>query len=132
MEDAAYPFVALDDIAWFTAHLFANPQDWGGKTLAIGSESLLIAELTTTFERVTGIPAEYCPISDETFLDFGLPNGHDILSQFRYHREYGPYRNREALLAIHPKLMTFATWLQQSGWRGEPRQVQKGAITGDS
>jgi uncharacterized protein YbjT (DUF2867 family) len=132
MQDAAYPFVALDDIAWFTTYLFAHPQDWGGKTLAIGSESLSIAELAATFERVTGIPAEYCPISDETFLGFGLPNGHDILSQFRYHREYGPYRDREALLAVHPKLMTFETWLQQSGWRGELRQVQKGAITGDS
>ncbi|HAX76897.1 MAG TPA: NmrA/HSCARG family protein [Cyanobacteria bacterium UBA11372] len=132
MQDAAYPFVALDDIAWFTTYLFANPQEWGGKTLSIGSELISIAELAATFEKVTGIPAEYNAISDETFLSFGIPNGHDALNQMRFHREYGPARDYAALRAIHPSLRTFEMWLKESGWRGEYRDVQKGSITGDS
>lgn len=130
MADAPYPFVALDDIGWFTTHIFANPDTWGGRTLSIGGDSLTFAQLAATFERVTGIPAEYQPISDEEFLALGMPNAHDPLNQFRFHREYGPYRNHEALRKIHPELMNFEAWLRHSGWKGEERELQKNPITG--
>ncbi|BAZ17793.1 hypothetical protein NIES4071_96730 [Calothrix sp. NIES-4071] len=130
MADKPYPFVALDDIAWFTAYIFANLEEWGGRSLAIGSESLSIAQLAATFEQVTGIPAEYQPMSDAEYLALGFPNVHDALNQLRYHREYGPYRDHEQLRKIHPNLMTFEAWLKQTGWRGEAREVQKGVATG--
>ena len=128
--DAPYPFVALDDIGWFTAHIFANRDTWGGRTLAIGGDRLSFAQLAATFERVTGISAEYQPMSDEEFLALGMPNAHDPLNQFRFHREYGPYRDHEALRKIHPDLMNFEAWLQHSGWKGDERALQKDAITG--
>jgi uncharacterized protein YbjT (DUF2867 family) len=131
MQDRAFPFVALDDIAWFAAHLFANPQDWGGRTLSIASESITIADLAATFERVTGIPTEYHAISDETFRSFGIPNGHDVLNQMRFHREYGPYRDYKVLRQMHPGLRSFEMWLRESNWRGEAREVQKGSTTGN-
>jgi uncharacterized protein YbjT (DUF2867 family) len=131
MQDVAFPFVALDDIAWFTAYLFANPQQWGGRTLSIASESITIADLAATFERVTGIPAEYQAISDETFLSFGIQNGHDVLNQMRFHRDFGPDRDYQALRQLHPGLRSFEQWLRESGWQGELRTVQKGATTGE-
>ena len=103
---------------------------WGGRTLAIGGDHLTFAQLAATFEEVTGIPAEYQPMSDEEFLALGIPNAHDPLNQFRFHREYGPYRDHEALRKIHPNLMNFKTWLQYTKWQGESREVQKNAITG--
>ena len=69
-------------------------------------------------------------MSDEEFLELGIPNAHDPLNQFRFHREYGPYRNHEALRKIHPDLLNFEAWLRHSGWRGEERELQKNAITG--
>ena len=132
MQDAAFPFVALDDIAWFTVHLFDTRKSWGGRTLSIGSESLSIAELAATFERVTGIPAEYRAITDEEFLGFGITNGHDVLNQMRFHRDRGPYRDYPALRKLHPGLRTFELWLRETGWRGETREVQKGITTGNS
>jgi nucleoside-diphosphate-sugar epimerase len=128
--DKPYPFVALGDIAWFTTHIFANLKEWGGRTLAIGGERLTIAELAATFERVTGIPAEHQPMTLEEFQSLGIPNSHDVANQFRFHREYGPYRDYDALRKINSNLMNFETWLRHSGWRGEEREVQKGGPTG--
>lgn len=130
MQDAAFPFVALDDIAYFTAYLFAYPQEWGGRTLSIASDSITIADLASTFEQVTGIPTEYHAISDDTFFSFGIPNGHDVLNQMRFHREYGPERDYKMLRQIHPGLRSFEMWLRETNWQGEFRTVQKGATTG--
>ena len=128
--DAPYPFIALDDIGWFVAHIFAHRDTWSGRTLAVGGDRLTFAQLAATFERVTGIPTEYQPISDEEFLALDMPNVQDPLNQFRFHREYGPYRDHEALRKIHPDLMNFEAWLRHSGWKGEEREVQKDAATG--
>lgn len=130
MKDAPYPFIALDDIGWFTAHIFANPDTWGGRTLSISGESLTFAQLASTFERVMSIPAEYQPMSDEEFLALDMPNVHDPFNQFVFHREYSSDRDYEALRRIHPDLMNFETWLQHTNWQGESREVQRNAITG--
>ena len=113
-----------------SAYIFANRDTWDGRTLTIGGDRLSFAQLAATFERVTGIPAEYQPMSDEEFLALGMPNAHDPLNQFRFHREYGLYRDHEALRKIHPDLMNFEAWLRHSGWKGEERALQKDAITG--
>ena len=130
MGDALYPFIALDDIGWFTAHIFANRDSWSGLTLSIGGDSLSFAQLAATFERVTGIPADYQPMNDEEFLALDMPNVHDPLNQFKFHREYGSDRDHEALRKIHPELMNFEAWLRHSGWKGEERELQKNSITG--
>jgi nucleoside-diphosphate-sugar epimerase len=65
MANAPWPMVALDDIAFFTAYIFAHPEEWGGRTLPIGSESLTFQEIAATLERVTGVPAEYRPMTLE-------------------------------------------------------------------
>ncbi|MEM9506514.1 MAG: NmrA/HSCARG family protein, partial [Cyanobacteria bacterium P01_E01_bin.35] len=79
--DAPYPFIALDDIGWFTTHMFAHRETWGGRTLEIGGDRLTFAQIAATFEEVTGIPAEYQPMSDEEFLALDMPNVHDPLNQ---------------------------------------------------
>lgn len=128
--DAPYPFIALDDIGWFTTYMFAHRDTWVGRTLEVGGDRLSFARLAAIFEKVTRIPAEYQPMSDEDFLALDMPNVHDPLNQFRFHRQYGPYRNHEELKKIHPKLMNFEAWLRHSGWKGEKREVQKDAATG--
>jgi uncharacterized protein YbjT (DUF2867 family) len=125
LHDARFPMVALDDVGHFTAMMFADRERWGGVTLPIGSDAPTMAELAATFERVTGIPAEYQPMTDGDWLGLGLPAGHDILNQFRFHAAFGPMRDFDALRALHPGLLSFEQWLRQSGWRGEAREVQK-------
>lgn len=130
MADAPWPMVALDDIAFFTMHLFAHPAEWGGQTLPIGSESLTFTEIAATLERVTGIPAEYRPMTLEEYAALGIPNAHDVINMMRFFIDYGLPRDHEALRRIHPDLMTFEKWLRKTGWRGEPGEVQKDPMTG--
>ncbi|WP_019507085.1 hypothetical protein [Pleurocapsa sp. PCC 7319] len=94
------------------------------------SDRLTFTELAATFERVTGILAEYQSMSDEDFLALDISNVHDPLNQFKFHRQYGPYRDHETLRKIYPNLMNFEAWLQHTNWRGESQEVQKNAITG--
>lgn len=130
MADARWPMVALDDIAFFTAHVFAHPEKWGGQTLPIESESLTFKEIAATLERVTGVPAEYRPMSFEEYAALGIKNVHDVINLLRFFIEYGVKRDRTALLEIHPDLMTFEQWLKKTGWQGEAGEVQKDAMTG--
>ncbi|MDJ0595562.1 MAG: NmrA family NAD(P)-binding protein [Pleurocapsa sp. MO_226.B13] len=114
--DAPYPFIALDDLGWFATHMFAHRDTWVSRTLEIGGDRLTFAELAATFEKITGIPTEYQPMSDEEFLALDMSNVHDPLNQFRFHHQYGPYRDHEALKKIHPNLMNFEAWLQHTDW----------------
>lgn len=131
LADAPWSMVALDDIAFFTTHIFAHPEEWGGRTLPIGSESLTFKEIAATLERVTGVPAEYRPMTLEEYAALDIPNIHDQVNTLRFFIEYRLPRDYEALRKIHPNLMTFEQWVRKSGWRGEPGEVQKDAMTGE-
>lgn len=130
MSDAPWPMVALDDIAFFTAHVFAHPEKWSGQTLAIEGESLTFAEIAAIFEKVTGIPAEYRPMTLEEYAAQGLPNAHDVINMLRFFIEYRLPRNLQSLKRIHPELINFEQWLRKTEWKGEPSEVQKDPITG--
>lgn len=130
--DAPWPMVALDDIGAFARIMFADPDRWGGRTLRIGSDAPTIAEAVATFERVTGLPAEFAPPSDEEFLVSDLPNAHDVLNNFLFYRHgHAAPRDYAALREIHPGLRSFEAWLLETGWRGEAGDVQKDAISGE-
>ena len=120
-----YPMVALEDIGWFAAHLLKNPQDFAGRTLPIMSQSLTLDEVAETFSRVTGIPAEHRDIPAEAQWPAAMPIAHDLWNMHRYVQQIGWQRDYEALRRIHPELQSFETWLRRTGWRGEPREVQK-------
>ena len=128
--DAPWSMVALDDIAFFTAYIFAHPEEWGGRTLPIGSDSPTFTEIAATLERVTGIPAEYRPMTIDEFAALDMPNIHDQVNVVRFFTEYRLPRDYDTLRKIHPDLMTFEQWVRKTGWRGEPGEVQKGAMTG--
>ena len=120
-----YPMVALSDIGWFAAHLFSHPETFGGKTLPILSQSLTFDEVAATFSRVTGIPAEHQDIPVEQQWPAVMPIAHDLWNMHKFVQEIGWRRDYAALRAIHPGLLSFEAWLVQTGWRGEPREVQK-------
>lgn len=130
--NAPWPMVALDDIGAFARILFTNPKRWGGKTLRVGSDNPTIAEAVATFEKVTGLPAEFAPPSDDDFLASGIPNAHDVLNNFLFYRKgHSAPRDYAALREIHPGLRSFEGWLRETGWQGNAGDVQKDAISGE-
>lgn len=120
-----YPMVALDDIGWFAAHLLNNPERFAGRTLPILSQSLTFDEVAATFSRVTGIPAEHHDIPVEQQWSAAMPIAHDLWNMHRFVQEIGWRRDYDELRRIHPGLLSFEAWLERTGWRGEPREVQK-------
>lgn len=120
-----YPMVALDDIGWFAAHLLSHPERYAGRTLPIMSQSLTFDELAATFSAVTGIPAEHIDIPVEEQWNAAMPIAHDLWNMHRFVQQIGWRRDYEELRRIHPGLLSFEAWLRRTGWRGEPREVQK-------
>ncbi|MDB5963657.1 MAG: HscaRG, partial [Polaromonas sp.] len=128
---AAYPLIALQDIAWFAKHLLDHPAQWGGRTLRVVGEALTGHQIAATFESETGIPAEYRNLPLET-IRAALPDtGHDVAAMGAFFQNYdlaGRSRDLPALRKLHPGLLTFRAWLAGNGWRGEPVEVQKKAV----
>ncbi|MFG3280742.1 NmrA family NAD(P)-binding protein [Streptomyces sp. NPDC048111] len=123
---ARYPLVALDDIAWFTCHLFDHWQSWGARDLAVIGDSLTGDEIAAAFTRVTGIPSSYVPLPHSE-LRAAVPEfGHDYAAMFRFFADRDLYaRDRDVplLRRLHPALMTFEAWLHHTGWAGAaPRE----------
>lgn len=117
LKDKPFPLIALEDIGWFTAYLFANQGRFQGKTLKIAGESLTGAEIAQKFAEATNQPAEYQDVEG-----IGVK---EIDKQFEFIRDYGLVRNYDYLRGMHPGLKTFGQWLIETGWHGEERQIQK-------
>lgn len=126
-----YPLVSLEDIGWFARYLIDNLATWGGRTLRVAGDSLSGAEIAATFERVTGIAAEYRDVP-LNMLRAAMPGtGHDVAGMFEFFQAYdvmGRARDIDLLRHLHPGLLSFAAWLEATGWRGEQVEVQKLAV----
>ncbi|PZD73228.1 NAD(P)H azoreductase [Acaryochloris thomasi RCC1774] len=126
-----WQMVALEDIGYFARMMVDDRQTWGGRTLRIASEEATMHEIVSTFEEVTGIPAVYQPMTEQEFLNSGLPNAHDPLNNMLIYRDgFFEQRNFEALRKLHPGLKSFRKWLHETGWRGEARSMRKTPPTG--
>ena len=129
-EDGIWQMVALDDIGYFARMMLDDRRSWGGRTLRIASEEATMPDIVSTFEAVTGIPAVYQPMSEQEFLNSGLPNAHDPLNNMLIYRDgYFERRNFDELRKLHPDLKSFRQWLDETGWRGESRSMRKNPAT---
>ena len=129
-EDGIWQMVALNDIGYFARMILDDRRSWGGRTLRIASEEATMPDIVSTFEAVTGIPAVYQPMSEQEFLNSGLPNAHDPLNNMLIYRDgYFERRNFDELRKLHPDLKSFRQWLDETGWRGEARSMRKNSAT---
>lgn len=130
-EKGIWQMIALDDLGYFARMMLDDRKAWGGRTLRIASEEATMLEIVSTFEDVTGIPAIYQPMSEQEFLNSGLPNAHDPLNNMLIYRNgYFERRNLSELRKLHPNLKSFRQWLEETGWRGEARSMRKNPATG--
>ncbi|WP_328608961.1 NmrA family NAD(P)-binding protein [Amycolatopsis sp. NBC_00345] len=118
---ARYPLVALDDIAWFAVHMFGHWQSWGARDLAVIGDSLTGDQIAAAFERVTGRPCAYTPMSHDDLRAAIPDSGHDYAAMFRFFGDRDVFsRDRDITLLrrLHPGLLTFEDWLRRTGWTG--------------
>lgn len=129
--DGLWQMVALDDIGYFARLMLDDRQTWGGRTLRIASEEATLSTIVSTFEDVTGIPTAYQPMTEQEFLNSGLPKAHDPLNNMLIYRDgFFERRDFDELRKLHPGLKSFRQWLKETDWRGEARSMRKNPATG--
>ena len=102
--------IASDDIGAFAALAFARPQEFIGKTQEIAGDSLTMPQVADAFTRVTGQPVRFVELPLEQVRSFNAEMG-DMMAWFN---EHGYSADIAALRRLHPGLLTFETWLQQT------------------
>ena len=116
-----WPLIALEDIAWFAAHVLEDWGRWGGRTLRVAGDSPTGTQIAETFERVTGTPAAYQDLPLDAVRAMVPGVGHDLAAMFEFFQDVDlVHRARDlpTLRRIHPGLMSFEDWLRTSDWTG--------------
>lgn len=110
-EDTRFHMVAVEDIAWFAADVFAHPEEFLGKALDIASDSLTPAEMRAIYKKVTG--KRVLPIAKWAMrlgLRFINP---ESARQFRWNNSTGWHFDLAPLRKRHPDIMTFEKFLRR-------------------
>jgi uncharacterized protein YbjT (DUF2867 family) len=110
--DVPEQLIALDDIGWFVARAFANPTDHLGKAIEIAGDELRPQQIADAIGRATGRHIPFAPIP----IDGVRAQSEDFADAVDFLNHAGGYgADLAATRALHPGLMTFATWLDAQG-----------------
>lgn len=102
--------ITVDDIGWFAAQAFANPQRYLGETLDLAGDCLTVAQMKAIYLKVTG----------KRPLGFNVPRWlfrlvyPAVADQFAWNNQGGWDVARDALRSIHPGLVNFETFLERN------------------
>lgn len=131
-EDFRAPFVdPLTATGPVVLEIFSNPERYNGKTLPIVGDIISPREMVETFQRVTGLKAEY----RNAFIRDGLLHYfpefaanellvREILGMVEYAVEYGYFGKEHDLewsRRLNPDTLNWEQYLRKTGWRGDKR-----------
>lgn len=106
--DKSLQMIAADDIGAFAALAFGNPGDYIGRAIELAGDELTEPQMAATMAEVIGRPVELVPEAEP-------PAYEDMTIMVTWFNEKGYEASIPALRQAHPGLMTFETWLQNSG-----------------
>ncbi len=111
--------------------IFSNPELYNGKTLPIVGDIISPREMVETFQRVTGLKAEYRNAFTRDGLLQYFPEFaanellvQEILGMVEYAVEYGYFGNQHDLewsRRLNPDTLNWEQYLRATGWRGDKR-----------
>jgi uncharacterized protein YbjT (DUF2867 family) len=98
--DKPMQLIASDDIGFFTAAAFNDPQEYIGRQIELAGDEATFPQVAEIYERVTGIPTRFeaLPIEERMFEWFA---------------EEGYQADIPALRRLHPALMSFEDFLSR-------------------
>ncbi|MCA2407498.1 NmrA/HSCARG family protein [Rhizobium leguminosarum bv. viciae 248] len=131
-EDFRAPFVdPLTATGPVVLEIFSNPERYNGKTLPIVGDIISPRELVETFQRVTGLKAEYRNAFTRDGLLRYFPEFtanellvREILGMVEYAVEYGYFGKEHDLewsRGVNPDTLNWEQYLRTTGWRGDKR-----------
>jgi uncharacterized protein YbjT (DUF2867 family) len=131
-EDFRAPFVdPLTATGPAVLEIFSNPALYNGKTLPVVGDIISPREMVETFQRVTGIEAEYRNAYSREgllhyFPDFAAnePLADELVAMVEYAVEYGYFakdRDLEWSRRLNPSSLNWEQFLRATKWQGEKR-----------
>lgn len=131
-EDFRAPFVdPLTATGTVVLEIFSNPERYNGKTLPIVGDIISPREMVETFQRVTGLKAEYRNAFTRDGLLRYFPEFaanellvRELLGMVEYAVEYGYFGKEHDLdwsRRLNPDTLNWEQYLRTTGWRGDKR-----------
>jgi uncharacterized protein YbjT (DUF2867 family) len=112
--------IAVEDIGVFVALVFANRDEYLGKTIELAGDALTESQIVETFAKVIGRPVRLIP--PQPGGGWGDPE--EMAAAFNFFNGEGYSADIPALRKIHPGLLTLEQWLRKNGWENaEPIPV---------
>lgn len=111
--DRELTFIAIRDIGFLVGEAFDHPDDWLGKAINIGSDSMTVAECAATFAKVMGRDVPYNRMPLEEYLE-AMPK--PLRPLFRWYEEQGYTADVAGLRSRYPGLLTLEAYLRSTGW----------------
>ena len=108
-KDIRFHMVSVEDIAWFAADIFANPQDYLNKEIDVASDVLTAAEMKAVYKKVTG--KRLLPVSSMLLRFFLRLVNPESARQFRWNNQQGWKFDLEPLRSRHPNLISLEKFL---------------------
>ncbi|MGO7958219.1 NmrA/HSCARG family protein [Rhizobium leguminosarum] len=131
-EDFRAPFVdPLTATGPVVLEIFSNPERYNGKTLPIVGDIISPREMIETFQRVTGLKAEYRNAFTRDGLLHYFPEFaanellvRELLGMVEYAVDYGYFGKEHDLewsRRLNPDTLNWEQYLRTTGWRGDKR-----------
>ena len=106
--ESRHQWIASDDIGFFVAEAFDNPDDWAGVTEEIAGDELRLSQLQAVLSEAFGREFEYIQPS---WTDYQAQAGEEITLMVRWFEEEGYSVNVPELRRTYPNLQTAAKYL---------------------
>lgn len=112
--DRMLHFIAIDDIGFFVAEAFREPQTWLNQTVNIAGDQLSVQDHVDVFSRVLAKDIAYNRMPLDDYLErFPAP----LRPLFRWYDEVGYTTvDVQSLRARYPQLLTLEDWLVENEW----------------
>jgi uncharacterized protein YbjT (DUF2867 family) len=108
--DKLLQMLAVEDLGEFVRLAFEHPDAYIGKTMELAGDEMTMTQVAMSFSRLLGktIRYTYQPIEDVRRINEAR--------MFEWLNEQGYHVDIAALLALHPGLISFETWLRKTRW----------------
>ena len=107
--------IAVEDIGVFAALVFANRNQYLGRTLELAGDELTELQIADTFTKVIGRPVTLNLPSHE----LGRQPDEEMIAMFNFFNGQGYDADIHALRKLHPGLLNLEQYLRKNGWENQ-------------
>jgi uncharacterized protein YbjT (DUF2867 family) len=107
--------IAVEDIGVFAALVFANRNQYLGRTIELAGDELTELQIADTFTKVIGRPVTLnLPTQEE-----GHQPEEEMIAMFNFFNGQGYDADIPALRKLHPGLLRLEEYLRKNGWENQ-------------